>query len=276
MEGVDWGMLFAAATIQLVPILVFVIAVQRYVLAGLSAGEALGMWVMTGVLERFPGLKVVFVEPMAIWCTNCRQQMHQVTAAHELADFHSVSIDVEPTEIAEDLVAYAAREGFDWPFVLADAELATALREREQSRSLAALGVTDHRWLGHRDGDLPQVRRAVAVDQVAGLILAEPVTFAGITADGLAAVAVMMALADTRPHLLVMAGMTAGLKGFAIPLFVLAMPLRQDVGQLRVLTRLFELYLRQERGVLARSGSCSRRFCTGRKSTSIFSKRSSS
>ena len=46
----------------------------------------------------------VIVETMAIWCTNCRQQMHQVTAAHELAEFHSVSIDVEPTEIAEDLV----------------------------------------------------------------------------------------------------------------------------------------------------------------------------
>jgi multiple sugar transport system permease protein len=42
VEGVDWGMLFAAATIQLVPILVFVIAVQRWVLAGLSAGAVKG------------------------------------------------------------------------------------------------------------------------------------------------------------------------------------------------------------------------------------------
>jgi thiol-disulfide isomerase/thioredoxin len=72
----------------------------------------------------------VIVETMAIWCTNCRSQMHEVTAAHDLAEFHSVSIDVEPGEIAEDLVAYAAREGFDWPFVLADAQLATALRDR--------------------------------------------------------------------------------------------------------------------------------------------------
>lgn len=72
----------------------------------------------------------VIVETMAIWCTNCRQQMHQVTAAHEIAEFHSVSVDVEPTEIAEDLATYADREGFDWPFVLADAELATALRDR--------------------------------------------------------------------------------------------------------------------------------------------------
>ena len=36
-------------------------------MAGMSAGEALGMWVVTGVLERFPGLKVVFVEPGLGW-----------------------------------------------------------------------------------------------------------------------------------------------------------------------------------------------------------------
>lgn len=34
---------------------------------GLSAGEALGMWVLTGILERFPNLKVVFVEPGLGW-----------------------------------------------------------------------------------------------------------------------------------------------------------------------------------------------------------------
>jgi thiol-disulfide isomerase/thioredoxin len=72
----------------------------------------------------------VFVETMAIWCANCRAQMHEVTAAHELADFSSVSIDVEPAEAAEDLAAYAEREGYDWPFALADAELATELRNR--------------------------------------------------------------------------------------------------------------------------------------------------
>lgn len=42
VEGVDWGVLFAAATIQLVPILVFVVLVQRYVLAGLAAGGVKG------------------------------------------------------------------------------------------------------------------------------------------------------------------------------------------------------------------------------------------
>jgi hydrogenase-4 component E len=37
----------------------------------------------------------------------------------------------------------------------------------------------------------------------------------------LAAVAVMMAIADARPHLFVMAGMTIVLKGFLIPLFLM-------------------------------------------------------
>ena len=36
-------------------------------MVGLSTGEALGMWVMTGILERFPKLKVVFVEPGLGW-----------------------------------------------------------------------------------------------------------------------------------------------------------------------------------------------------------------
>lgn len=38
VEGVNWGILFAGATIQLLPIVIFVIAVQKYVVAGLTAG----------------------------------------------------------------------------------------------------------------------------------------------------------------------------------------------------------------------------------------------
>ena len=41
-DGVEWGILFAAATIQLAPVLAFVIAVQRYVVAGLQAGAVKG------------------------------------------------------------------------------------------------------------------------------------------------------------------------------------------------------------------------------------------
>jgi predicted TIM-barrel fold metal-dependent hydrolase len=36
-------------------------------MTALSTGEAFGMWLMTGVLEKFPKLKVVFVEPGVGW-----------------------------------------------------------------------------------------------------------------------------------------------------------------------------------------------------------------
>ena len=38
VEGVQWGIIFAAATIQLVPVLALVLALQRYLVAGLTAG----------------------------------------------------------------------------------------------------------------------------------------------------------------------------------------------------------------------------------------------
>jgi ABC-type sugar transport system, permease component len=42
VEGVQWGMLFAAATVQLVPILVFVLLVQKFIVTGLTAGAVKG------------------------------------------------------------------------------------------------------------------------------------------------------------------------------------------------------------------------------------------
>jgi multiple sugar transport system permease protein len=42
LDGVEWGVLFAAATVQLLPILVFVIAVQKFVIAGMTAGSVKG------------------------------------------------------------------------------------------------------------------------------------------------------------------------------------------------------------------------------------------
>ncbi len=61
----------------------------------------------------------ILLEPMAVWCTNCRAQMHEVTRAHETADFQSVSLDVDLSETAQDLAAYADREGWDWRFAVA-------------------------------------------------------------------------------------------------------------------------------------------------------------
>lgn len=38
VEGVQWGVIFAAATVQLLPVLALVIALQRYIVTGLTAG----------------------------------------------------------------------------------------------------------------------------------------------------------------------------------------------------------------------------------------------
>ncbi len=38
VEGVEWGVLFAASTLQLLPILIFVVLAQKHLMAGLTAG----------------------------------------------------------------------------------------------------------------------------------------------------------------------------------------------------------------------------------------------
>ncbi|HEX7172241.1 MAG TPA: hypothetical protein VF365_06495 [Candidatus Limnocylindria bacterium] len=72
----------------------------------------------------------VLLEPMAVWCSSCRAQQHEVKRAHDLAEFASVSLDVDLSETPDDLAAYADREGFDWRFVMADASLYRLLQER--------------------------------------------------------------------------------------------------------------------------------------------------
>jgi multiple sugar transport system permease protein len=42
IDGVDWGVLFAASTVQLLPVLLFVVAMNRYLVAGLTAGATKG------------------------------------------------------------------------------------------------------------------------------------------------------------------------------------------------------------------------------------------
>lgn len=42
VEGVEWGVLFAASTVQLAPVLLFVILAQKHLVAGLTAGATKG------------------------------------------------------------------------------------------------------------------------------------------------------------------------------------------------------------------------------------------
>ena len=42
VEGVEWGVLFAASTVQLIPVLLFVVFAQKHLIAGLTAGATKG------------------------------------------------------------------------------------------------------------------------------------------------------------------------------------------------------------------------------------------
>lgn len=42
LTGVDWGLLFAAASVQLAPVVAFVILVQKFLIAGLTSGSVKG------------------------------------------------------------------------------------------------------------------------------------------------------------------------------------------------------------------------------------------
>lgn len=72
----------------------------------------------------------VLLEPMAVWCSSCRAQQRELITAHDRADFRSVSLDVDLSESPQDLAAYADREGFDWAFAMADADLYRLLQDR--------------------------------------------------------------------------------------------------------------------------------------------------
>jgi thiol-disulfide isomerase/thioredoxin len=84
----------------------------------------------TFTLAELADEKPVLLETMAIWCTNCLAQQREVVRAHDLGDFHSVGVDVDPNERAPELATYADREGFDWRFAIADRELVQLLTER--------------------------------------------------------------------------------------------------------------------------------------------------
>jgi thiol-disulfide isomerase/thioredoxin len=74
--------------------------------------------------------KVVFLETMAIWCSNCRAQQVEATVAFEELDptrVEWVATDVESSETAEALARYREQNGFPFTYAIANAEFARAL-----------------------------------------------------------------------------------------------------------------------------------------------------
>lgn len=74
--------------------------------------------------------KVIIIEPMAIWCTNCRAQQRDVKTALDRLPAGSVVyvvLDVDPNEDAPSLAAYRDQNGFVGRYAIAGGEVARAL-----------------------------------------------------------------------------------------------------------------------------------------------------
>jgi hypothetical protein len=74
--------------------------------------------------------KPLFIESMAIWCSNCRaQQGRFAEALAQLAPGSTeyVVLTVDPSETAEDLARYKSERGFTGRYAVAGRELAKAL-----------------------------------------------------------------------------------------------------------------------------------------------------
>jgi hypothetical protein len=75
---------------------------------------------------------VVAIEPMAIWCTNCKAQQDRVKEVYddiEASGATYISLGVDPGETAPDLARYADRRGYEWTFVQSSTKLSRALRD---------------------------------------------------------------------------------------------------------------------------------------------------
>ncbi len=79
-------------------------------------------------LTDFAG-QTVYVEPMATWCANCRQQLGNVNEAKmQVGDEVTfVALSVETTLKADQLASYAKDQGFDFTFAVMTPEVLRAL-----------------------------------------------------------------------------------------------------------------------------------------------------
>jgi thiol-disulfide isomerase/thioredoxin len=78
-------------------------------------------------INEFKG-KVVLVEDLAMWCSNCKKQQIQVkTLLEEMGmneDLVFIGLDIDPNERAADLKTYIDNNGFSWIYAIAPIEVA--------------------------------------------------------------------------------------------------------------------------------------------------------
>lgn len=75
--------------------------------------------------------KVVLVETMAVWCSNCLRQQGQVKELHGLLgerdDFVSIGLDIDPNEDASKLKDFVDAQGFDWLYAISPIDVSRDL-----------------------------------------------------------------------------------------------------------------------------------------------------
>ena len=90
--------------------------------------------VVTGETFTLASLRgqVVAIEPMAIWCTNCKVQqdnVKQVFGDIEAKGIRYISLGVDPNENPDSLKRYAERREYPWTFAAASTEFARAIND---------------------------------------------------------------------------------------------------------------------------------------------------
>ena len=83
----------------------------------------------TFTLADFPN-KTVYVELMATWCTNCRQQQGNVrTVMGQLGqqDYQFISLSVEPKDTTAALATYLKQYNYPWTFAIVPKDMLAAL-----------------------------------------------------------------------------------------------------------------------------------------------------
>ena len=124
----------------------------------------------TFTLASFSG-KTVFVEPMATWCTNCRQQLGNVRQARTQFgdDVVFIGLSLETNLASADLAQYQGDQGFDWTFAVMTPEMLQSLADTF-GRSITSAPNTPH-FIIRADGSYTNLVTGIdSVDQLVALI----------------------------------------------------------------------------------------------------------